>query len=841
MSSLDNKQLLNLIRYAPVVVVFVFALAVNLIAIKDNRNQAELSIKNLREELIFQRKDSIRSQVHQVYKQVLLEQSQSENELKNLSKQRVYEAFGIANHIYATNMGKSKAEVSKLIIEALRSIRFFDGRGYFFIIANDGTSIMNSAYPSLEGTSTWNLQSSKGHFMTREMLKLTESKGEGALKWLYKKPGSVNEQEAEKIGYIKKFEPYDWSIGTGEYLTDFEEDVKTSLLTWFSGYEYGEDGYFFVIDRNGTLLAHHRNDFLGLNVSVGSKLDHQLVDDISAQVENGGGYVRFLKPLTLSGDVTLEQVSYVKEIKEWDWIIGTGFSAQTFEKHIRVKEEQLTELNNQSLMRLVYLTIISMFFLTLSSLYVGNLIARRFGAFQNQIKADFKELNNTKNEMEYMALHDSLTGLPNRLLLQQDIAERIQLAKLNGGKIAIMFVDLDNFKNVNDLHGHHAGDLLLDAVAERFKGIMDVHSSVSRFGGDEFVFCFSNLTSKAEAEDKAKLIRGALLAPVVIEGRSLNVSCSIGVSMYPEDSTNLETLISQADTVLYKSKADKKGQFLFYNNSISEQVKRKMNIESELICAIEKHQLSVNYQPQIRVSDEKLVSVEALIRWQHPQLGCIYPDEFISIAEETGIINELGLFVFKKACEDIYALSPNGKEALKLSVNISPVQLLEPDFGPLLLDICHEVGIDPERITLELTENIFIHRLDIVQPLLSKLRQLGFALSLDDFGTGYSSLSYINSLPLTEIKIDRSFINKFLEFYQSDMLVRMIIEIGRLCGLLVVAEGVETKEQFKKLLSYGCHRVQGYYFDRPLTIEKLSEKIILSQPETGSSTYLREE
>ncbi|AEF54523.1 bifunctional diguanylate cyclase/phosphodiesterase [Marinomonas posidonica] len=838
MSLLDNKQLLNLIRYAPVVVVFVFALAVNLIAIKDNRDQAELSIQNLREELILQRKDSIRSQVHQVYKQVLLEKSQSESELKDLSKQRVYEAFGIANHIYAQNLGKPKAEVSKLIVEALRPIRFFDGRGYFFIIANDGTVIMNSAHPSLEGKNAWNLQNSRGHFITRKMLKLTGERNEGPLKWHYKKPDSIDDQETEKVGYLKKFEPYNWSIGTGEYLTDFEEGVKTSLLKWFSGYEYGDNGYFFVIQRNGTLLAHHRNDFLGLNLSVGSKLDHELMKNISTQVKNGGGYVRFSKPLTLSGNASLEQVSYVKEIKEWNWIIGTGFSAQTFEKHIREKEEQLIELNNQSLIRLVYLTIISMVLLTFSSLYVGNLIARRFGIFQSKIKADFTELNNTKNKMEYMALHDALTGLPNRILMLRDIEEKIQLSNRKGEKLAIMFVDLDNFKNVNDLYGHYAGDLLLEVVAERFKAFMDLHSSVSRFGGDEFVFCFSSLKNKAEAQAKVKLINEALFSPVIIEGRTLNVSCTIGVSMCPDDSVNPETLISQADTVLYKSKADKKGDFLFYSNCISKQIKRKMNIQNELLHAIEKDQLSLHYQPQMRAIDKKLVGVEALIRWKHPTLGDIFPDEFVSIAEETGGIHELGLFVFRRACEDICALSSNEEDAINLSVNISPVQLLEPDFGPIILDICHDVGIDPKRITLELTENIFIHRLDVVKPLLSKLRELGFALSLDDFGTGYSSLSYINSLPLTEIKIDRSFINKFLEIYQSDMLVRMIIEIGRLCGLLVVAEGVETKEQFQKLLSYGCNRVQGYYFARPLTIETLSETIAIFQSENESNHYL---
>ncbi|MBJ7537335.1 bifunctional diguanylate cyclase/phosphodiesterase [Marinomonas transparens] len=835
MSALDNRQLLNLIRYAPVVVVCVFALAVNLIAIQDNREQAAQSIENLREELTLQRKEAIRSQVHQVYTQLLLERSQTESDLKEAAKQRVYEAYGIASYIYAQNIDKPKEEVSKLISEALRPIRFFDGRGYFFIIASDGKTIMNGANPYLEGQSGWDLQDDSGHFIAREMLNVTEKKGEGFLHWNFKKPGSISNKEFAKVGYIKKFEPYNWSIATGEYLTDFESAVKTRMLKWFSEYEYGENGYFFVLDKEGTLLAHHRNDFLGLEFSIGDKVKEELIRDVNEQISQGGGYVRYSKSLTLGGAAILEQVNYVKEVQGWDWIIGTGFSAQTFEKHLRLKEEQFVELNHQSLMRLIYLTIGSMILLTLCSLYVGNLIARRFSVFQHQITEDFEELSNTKDKMEYMALHDDLTGLPNRVLMLQDIKENIQLTDIETEKLAVMFVDLDNFKNVNDLYGHHVGDLLLEVVGQRFKTLAYSGGCVSRFGGDEFVFCFPNLKGKEDAEDKAKRIRDALVSPIVIDGRSLFVGCSIGVSMYPDDSFNADTLISQADTVLYQSKANKKGQALFYSSSISVQIKRKMKIEQELARALEREELSVCYQPQMSAGGEKLVSVEALVRWKHADLGNIFPDEFISIAEETGMIHDLGLFVFRRACKDIYALSPNGEDALNVSVNISPVQLMDPNFSNTLLEICTCVGIEPKRITLEVTENIFIHSLDTVQPLLVKLREQGFGLSLDDFGTGYSSLSYINSLPLTEIKIDRSFINKFLDSYQSDMLVRMIIGMGRLCDLVVVAEGVETNEQHKKLLSYRCDLEQGYYFDRPLTIEGLSEKFPNPQAENKAS------
>jgi len=825
MAPLEEKQLLNLIRYAPVAVVFIFALAVNLIAIKDNQEQAKQSIKNLREELTIQRKYEIRSAVHEVYTNLLHEKSKIESDLKSKAKQRVYEAYGIANHIYAQNRDKSKAEISNLITEALRPIRF-DGRGHFFILDNTGTTIMNGENPQLEGVNSWNIKGEDSRFLAREMLQIMKEKGEGFLHWQFRKPGEANHKTFDKVGYIKKFEPYNWAIATGEYQDDFESSIKTKLLKWLSEYEYGENGYFFVLDKKGKLLAHHANDFLGLDFVIGKNIKNDLLEKISKQLQHGGGYIRYAKPLTLSGKTSLDQVSYVREVKDWDWIIGTGFNAKVFEKNLRAKEHLFIESNNQSLMRLIYLTAVSLLLLTLSSLYVGNLIGKRFGLFQNKINSDFEELSNTKDKMEYMALHDAVTDLPNRTLMLKSIQANIEAAKTNNKKLAVMFVDLDNFKNVNDLYGHHIGDLLLGVVSKRFSKLTRTNASVSRFGGDEFVFCFTQLRGKKAAENKAKRILDSLVKPIKIEGKALSIRCSIGVSMYPDDGANAEVLIRHADTVLYKTKTDKKGHVLFYSAHISEQIKRKIDIQDALASAIQNKTLSVHYQPQVRAHDETLVSVEALARWKHPTLGTILPDEFIRIAEESGMIHDLDMLIFKKACQDMMSISANGKKALKLSINISPLQLLETNYCQQLLNVTNSVGINPNRITLEETENIFIHGFDTVQPVLHALRAQGFGLSLDDFGTGYSSLSYINSLPLTEIKIDRTFVNKFTNVYQSDMLVRMIISIGRLCDLTVVAEGVETKAQLKKLLNYDCDLVQGYYFDRPLTIEKLSKKYL---------------
>ncbi|TDO99923.1 bifunctional diguanylate cyclase/phosphodiesterase [Marinomonas balearica] len=825
MSSLDNKKLIRLIRYAPVAVVCLFSIAVIAIAIQDNREKALHSSNSLREELLNQRREVVRSQVHQVYKQLIVEKSQIRSQLEAYSKQRTYEAYGIAHHIYANNYNRPQEEVLTLIAEALRPIRFSNGRGYYFMLDKNANINLHSAQPELEGQNLWNSVDSNGEFYARKLVEVAQTRGEGFLQWRFPKPGASLEQDWRKVGFVKDFEPYHWTIGTGEYLSDGVNDVKNRLIEWFSDYEYGEGGYFFVINKTtGAILSLHHNDFMGLDFQVGKHIDDELHSKILEQLTHGGGFITFQKPLTLSGDVQLEQVSYVREIKGWDWVIGTGFSTGSFEKYLRLKEEQLDEFNNKSLSKLIVLTLISTLFLTIVSLYVSNLIARRFEMFQSRITKDFNELNKTKNRMEYMALHDELTGLPNRVSLIKEINKGVSYARDMKCRLAVMFVDLDNFKNVNDLYGHGVGDQLLEVVSRKFESLIGNRDLVSRFGGDEFIFCFPRLKDAEEARQIATNIHAILAEAIIIDGRVLTTSCSIGVSMFPEDSNDAETLISKADTVLYRAKATNRGSTLFYDDSVREQIKYRMTIEDELVRVIGRGEMYICYQPQIDVNENKVYAVEALARWKNEKLGFVPPDSFISVAEETGFIHTLGLYLFKKACKGLVDEFPNGMNAPMLSFNVSPLQIFDPSFCDNTVRICREIGISPKRITLEITENIPINDLKNVLPFLEELRGAGFGLSLDDFGTGYSSLSYINTLPLTEIKIDRSFINQFLRNDQTQMLVKMILGIGQSCGTRVVSEGVETAEELEKLKELGCDLVQGYYFDAPITIEELAKK-----------------
>jgi diguanylate cyclase len=822
MSSLNENRLLNLIRYAPVVIIGLFALAVNIVLIQNNRLAGEQSLELLREDLINRQKELVKQQVNQVFQQIQLEKNHTVQRLKEQAKSRVYEAYEIANNIYINNPDKSKQDITKMICDALRPIRFFSGRGYFFIFEMNGINVMHPLKPQLEGTSAWDAVDSRGRYILREHINLIkESGGEAFYHWWYQKYGQPADREFEKVGFGKLFEPLGWFIGTGEYTDDVGGDAQKAMLSWLNEYEYGDKGYVFVLDKQGKLLAHPDKSILGGQINYSFNV---AVQNLLGAGTHHSGFVQYNSRYMPGESDGGEKISYLKTVDDWNWIIGTGFYVKHFEQYLVEKQQRQEENNRKGLIKISLLSAISTLLAMGISLWVGHLIALRFKKFQERINHDFSELNNTKDKMQYMALHDALTGLPNRLLLSEVIQNGIELSKATDRFLAVMFVDLDDFKKINDLYGHASGDELLEMVSHKFQSILAIGDTVSRFGGDEFIFCFPDLIDKEAAEQKVSLIRHIFDHQFVLKGRVLAIRCSIGVSLYPTDGESPESLIRKADLVLYKSKAQHKGGSMFYNVQLDTDIQFNYLVEEELRRAVYKNEISVVYQPQVDVKTGEMIGVEALARWNNPRLGSVSPVKFIAIAETSGLIFDIGRFVFRQACKDVLSVSPNGRHALSVSINLSPKQLMQASIKEDVLNIIDEVGIDIERITLEITENVLFEDLATVLVVLEQLRNLGFGISLDDFGTGYSSLRYLNDLPISEIKIDRCFIEKLMVSTQSDTLVKAIIAIGESCHLTVVAEGVETVEQYDQLISYGCGLVQGYYFDRPLSIEHIQDR-----------------
>lgn len=829
MDRTSNKKLLRQIRVIPVVVITLFILITNILFYQANLTNAQHDIAALSKNITQQQRAYIKDQVNQRIQQIVQAQKLTTASLRGNIKNRIYEAHAIATSIYENNKHYPPHVVKKLISDALRNIRFSDGRGYFFIYQLDGLNVMHPILKDIEGTSMWHFSDDNGTYVVRELVNIVKTQDEGFLHWLFVK-NNHDLQSYEKIGFVKAFKPFNWFIGTGDYVSDAEQDVKNQQIKLLQEAQLTNGNYFVALDEKGTVLSFPNSTRIGQNFYNYQNVEGELIIQDMLELSKVGGFMNFAIPTDQPVDSGLEKIAYVKQVPNWNWSISTGWFTRELDEKISYRQHQMATENEKDQLKLVYISIFTTLFALVLSLLLGRVISKRLQVYQRQMTHDFKQITHSKNKMQHMALHDALTNLPNRVMLEENIADGINESAKMAKQLAVMFVDLDDFKKVNDLYGHTIGDRLLTAISCKLRNIVGVKDTVSRFGGDEFVFCFPCLTNKAEAEKHVAAIQKAFSKPFTIDGKVVHSTCSIGVAMYPNDAVTPEDLISKADIVLYKSKERNKGDFLFFDDTISERVLYDFKLEEQLRSALIKNELYVLYQPQICAKTGHLFGIEALVRWHNSELGHISPIDFINIAEKVGLINDIGFFVLQKSCQDFKLLSASYPIPLCLSINISPKQLIQHNFASIVRSIVSDYDINPERITLEITENILIDDLEGIAPILAQLKAFGFDISLDDFGTGYSSLGYLSNLPISEIKIDQSFIDKFLTSHESQSLIKAIIAIGEAYNLRVVAEGVETVEQKDKLIAYHCDVLQGYYFDKPKPIlaleEKYGEKVI---------------
>lgn len=436
---------------------------------------------------------------------------------------------------------------------------------------------------------------------------------------------------------------------------------------------------------------------------------------------------------------------------------------------------------------------------------------------------DLTQRKKAEKTIKYMAYYDVLTGLPNRNMFRKHL---INALKQNANQtLAVLFLDLDRFKIINDTKGHSVGDHLLKIVAVRLKNAVKDAGLVSRQGGDEFIILLKDI-DKNGVIDVAQRILEEFSKAIHLENQEFFVTTSIGISMAPFDGNDEETLIKHADTAMYLAKERGKNNFQFYTDQLNGLSSRKMELENGLRRALEQDQLVLHYQPQVHLATGKIVGIEALVRWQHPEHGIISPAEFIPLAEETGLIVPLGKWVLQKACEQNKAWQDSGFSPIPISVNISVRQLQEDQFIETVETVLAETGLNPKDLDLEITESIMQNR-EKSAIMLNQLKDLGITLAIDDFGTGYSSLSLLKHLPIDKIKIDKSFIDDIIYHANQGAMVKTIIDMGHNLQFSVIAEGVEEPEQVEFLMKNGCLVGQGYYYSKPLplqSIEKLLEK-----------------
>lgn len=436
----------------------------------------------------------------------------------------------------------------------------------------------------------------------------------------------------------------------------------------------------------------------------------------------------------------------------------------------------------------------------------------------------------------HLAYHDSLTGLPNRIRFQEFLEESMREASDTGSFTAVLFLDLDRFKKVNDTLGHALGDELLVTVADRLGACLRERDlvgrlrqiqpggsagSVARMGGDEFTVVLSNLHAPEEVNIVAERILKVVREPINLSGREIVSTVSIGAAVYPIHGKDFSTLVQNADVAMYQAKDDGKNTYKVYDHSMNAEALERMVIESEIRKAIECREFTLHYQPIVSAKGGALVGLEALIRWCHPRKGYIRPDIFISVAEESGLICEVGSLVIEMACEQLGRWLRMGIAPSSVSVNLSGHQIRDHSMANFLITCLRTHGVPPHMIAVELTETATMENSDVAIEVLNRLRQIGIKVSMDDFGTGYSSLAYLQRLPVDILKVDRSFIRDFADNPQDAGLIRAIISMGHVLGLEVVAEGVETQEQMSFLQENDCDYIQGYFVERPVDAEAL--------------------
>lgn len=434
---------------------------------------------------------------------------------------------------------------------------------------------------------------------------------------------------------------------------------------------------------------------------------------------------------------------------------------------------------------------------------------------------DISDRKLSEEILKYQAFHDLLTDLPNRMLFQERLTLALENAQSYQHQLALLFVDLDRFKNINDTLGHGIGDQLLRAFAQRLKGCLAPEDTLARWGADEFTVLLPKIQNSDQVTAVCQKIINTFQTPFVIEEHQIHLKNSIGIAFYPDDAEDGETLLRHANAALYRSKDRGRNQYQFYTSTMTSDVYNSLKLETLLHQALDKDELLLYYQPQVNIKTGKVEGVEALVRWNNSELGMISPAHFIPLAEETGLILNIGEWVLKEACKQAKAWQNSGLAPLTVSVNLSAQQFRQANLLTNLINILEQTGLEPQFLELEITETSIIHDIDFARQLLDALRAIGIQTSMDDFGTGYSSLGYLKKFPFHTLKIDQSFVRD-LQYNSKDLaIIEAIMVLARGFNLRVIAEGVETKEQLQLLQGFNCETIQGYLFSKPLPVTDL--------------------
>ena len=841
----NEKSILNIIVTGPLVFIPLVIIVTALLVINIYNDSLERSIANLESHLIETEKKSIQTKVNSIADLIVHQKSILKNDLRSRLKERVVNAINVADTIYHQyKESKTDDEIKDIITTTLRPVQWNRGESYIWIVDYHGVLHLGPEDLShLEGTSILDYKDSDGVEVIKKEISLSKRGGEGYLWDSFSKPGEPLDKHFKQLAFVKSLNHYDWYVGTAEFLSTAIKTRNHILLKGIEKIGSPVDNYIFIINTKGDILMNPSKDeivgknMLTLNSPSLENIFHKITDTLQDKDQ------AFLSYLWVNPETNTEETkhTYIQMISNSDWIIGSGYYNSTIKKKI---EEQTRLIHADYYSKFKYLIFISILFLVLGlimSYLLSRYLKKSFLMYRQEIKksaADLQALNENleekmqertrelqekTSELQILAHHDALTALPNRVLFTDRLEQGITKAKRNQTGLALFFIDLDKFKHINDSLGHSVGDSVLKIVARRLKGIIRKEDTLARLSGDEFTIIMEELTHPEDASFMGEKILNTLTEAIEIDEHMLYISGSIGISLYPQDSSAAQSLLKYADTAMYKAKEEGRNNFQFYSAEMTEFALERMEIKTKLRQAIENEEFVIHYQPQINTKTNTLVGVEALVRWQHPIKGLLSPDTFIPLAEETGMIVKIDQWVMETAMQQIARWYKEGLNPGVLAVNLSIKQLECNDFLEKIQTRLQTYHFNPKWLELEITERQMMKKTDEIITKLNQIHDLGISISIDDFGTGYSSLSLMKRLPINRLKIDRSFIKDIPEDKEDIAIIKSIIALAKSLNLNLIAEGVENAEQKKFLILHGCTHIQGHYYGRPIPAAKMRE------------------
>ncbi|MGB0663734.1 MAG: bifunctional diguanylate cyclase/phosphodiesterase [Pontibacterium sp.] len=790
-------------------------------------------------------KQELEYKVRQAKEYLMAEKQSAENTLRGELQERVNEAYALAQSLYATHRSAySDAEIQQMIYAALKNMRFNDGRGYYFILDANEQLFLYPPDNKREQVALFEASTPLGDSMLSQMDSLFAEADEGFIRYTWSDP--YNSDLNQKYSYVKRFEPFNWVIGTGDYLELFEEELKKNIFSRISQMTFGakNEGYFFVNSYTGDLYVTNGQYYGGIrNIWDVEDANGTKVVQENARLaqENPDGAFSTYVWRKNTGE-TAEKISFILGMDEWQVFIGTGIYTDTLLSRVAQHQDKRTAEFKKDIVSTFSALSFTVVLIAVLYSVMTRMLSQNLRVFQSNVAEsvgsltplntndiyfnEFKEvgenvntmidgLNKQSDELRHRALHDHLTALPNRRYVSNHLDEMLVKAARQRRNGALMFIDLDHFKEINDTLGHGAGDELLQKVSERFCHVLRKEDCVARLGGDEFTVVTGVLKSQEEAAEIAQELLDQLKKPFEIHAHSFYVTASVGISLFPQDGRSVDVILRNGDSAMYQAKRNGRNGFCFYDPSMTEAVSKRFNLLDQLNEALKLNQFELHYQPLTDASLGRVVGAEALIRWNHPQRGMVSPDQFIPYAEENGLINPIGKWVIEKALMDMKAWKAQGYELDKLSINFS-TQQISPTVAQEVADILARTDTNAHQIEFEITESALMENPELSRQVLGQLSDMGIDLAIDDFGQGYSSLSYLKLFPISKLKIDRAFIRDIDVDENDRAIAQAIIALGRSLKLNVVAEGVENQSQLEFLLQENCHVMQGYFFSKPL-------------------------